>query len=111
MITERIHRVLSRIKGKGGQLPQSALGKAIDYTLTMWPMLTVYLEDGRVKTDNNPVENAIRPNAIGKKTGYSSARPKPDNAAPSSSRSSKPVAVEALIRRLICANCSPACRH
>ena len=40
---------------------------AIDYTLTLWPMLTVYLEDGRVEIDNNPVENAIRPTAIGKK--------------------------------------------
>jgi hypothetical protein len=30
-------------------------------------MLTVYLEDGRVEIDNNPVENAIRPTAIGKK--------------------------------------------
>jgi hypothetical protein len=29
-------------------------------------MLTVYLEDGRVEIDNNPVENAIRPTAIGK---------------------------------------------
>jgi transposase len=67
MIIERIHRALSLIKLKGRQLPQSALGKAIDYTLTMWPMLTVYLEDGRVEIDNNPVENAIRPTAIGKK--------------------------------------------
>jgi transposase len=67
MIIERIHRALSRIKLKGRQLPQSALGKAIDYTLTMWPMLLVYLEDGRIEIDNNPVENAIRPTAIGKK--------------------------------------------
>ena len=43
------------------------MGKAIDYTLTQWRMLTVYLEDGRVEIDNNPVENAIRPTAIGKK--------------------------------------------
>jgi transposase len=28
---------------------------------------TVYLEDGRIEIDNNPVENAIRPTAIGKK--------------------------------------------
>lgn len=67
MIVERIHRALSRIKLKGRQLPQSALGRAIDYTLTMWPMLLVYIEDGRVEIDNNPVENAIRPTAIGKK--------------------------------------------
>jgi transposase len=67
MIIERIHRALSRIKLKGRQLPQSALGKAIDYTLTMWPMLLVYLEDGLIEIDNNRVENAIRPTAIGKK--------------------------------------------
>jgi hypothetical protein len=30
-------------------------------------MLTVYLEDGRVEIDTNPVENAIRPTAIDKK--------------------------------------------
>ena len=67
MITHRIHRALTRIKLKGKHLPQSAMGKAIDYTLTLWPMLLVYLEDGRVEIDNNPVENAIRPTAIGKK--------------------------------------------
>ena len=67
MITERIHKALTRIKLKGQHLPQSAMGKAIDYTLTLWPMLSVYLEDGRVEIDNNPVENAIRPTAIGKK--------------------------------------------
>lgn len=27
----------------------------------------MYLEDGRIEIDNNPVENAIRPTAIGKK--------------------------------------------
>jgi transposase len=67
MITERIHRALTRFKLNRRHLPQSAMGKAIDYTLTMWPMLLVYLEDGRVEIDNNPVENAIRPTAIGKK--------------------------------------------
>ena len=67
MIVDRIHRALSRIKLKRQHLPQSAMGRAIDYTLTMWPMLLVYLEDGRVEIDNNPVENAIRPTAIGKK--------------------------------------------
>ena len=67
MITHRIHRALTRIKLKGKHLPQSAMGKAIDYTLTLWPMLLVYLEDGRVEIDNNPVENAIRPTAIGRK--------------------------------------------
>jgi hypothetical protein len=43
------------------------MGKAIDYILGLWPLLGVYLEDGRVEIDNNLVENAIRPTAIGKK--------------------------------------------
>src|SRR5690606_14426276 len=32
-----------------------------------WPMLTVFAGDGRVEIDNNLVENAIRPTAVGKK--------------------------------------------
>jgi len=67
MIISRIHKSITRLKLSHRHLPQSAMGKAIDDTLTMWPMLTVYLEDGRVEIDNNPVENAIRPTAIGKK--------------------------------------------
>ncbi len=39
----------------------------IAYTLTLWPHLQVYLEDGRAHIDNNQVENAIRPTAVGKK--------------------------------------------
>ena len=31
------------------------------------PGLEVYLEDGRIEIDNNGVENAIRPTALGKK--------------------------------------------
>ena len=43
------------------------MGGAIDYALSQWPTLEVYLDDGRVELDNNLVENAIRPTAIGKK--------------------------------------------
>lgn len=67
MIIERMSKALIRIKQRGRYTPQSAMGKAINYTLTLWPMLQVYLEDGRVEIDNNLVENAIRPTAIGKK--------------------------------------------
>ena len=67
MIVERIHRALTRMKLRSLHLPQSAMGKAIDYTLTLWPLLLAYLEDGRIEIDNNPVENAIRPTAVGKK--------------------------------------------
>lgn len=41
--------------------------RAIDYTLRRWAALSRYATDGRLPIDNNPVENAIRPIAIGKK--------------------------------------------
>ena len=66
-LVKRIERVLIKLKASGRHLPQSPLGKAIDYTLGLWPTLEVYLTDGRVEIDNNLVENAIRPTAIGKK--------------------------------------------
>jgi len=44
-----------------------ALAKAIDYTLRRWPALVRYAESGELPIDNNPVENAIRPIAVGKK--------------------------------------------
>jgi hypothetical protein len=47
--------------------PQGLLGKAITYTQREWSRLVVYLEDGRLAIDNNIVENAIRPFAIGRK--------------------------------------------
>ena len=49
------------------QLPQSNFGKAIHYTLERWDALNLYLEHSRLEIDNNLVENAIRPTAIGKK--------------------------------------------
>ena len=41
--------------------------KAIDYSLRRWTALTLYATDGVLPIDNNPVENIIRPIAIGKK--------------------------------------------
>ncbi len=49
MITERIHRALTHMKLSPLHLPQSAMGKAIDYTLALWPMLLVYLDGGRIE--------------------------------------------------------------
>jgi hypothetical protein len=43
------------------------MGQATDYALSQWSTLEVYLDDGRVEIDNNLVENAIRPTALGKK--------------------------------------------
>jgi transposase len=66
-IVERIKRVLVRLKSSRQHLPQSLLGRAMDYALGQWPTLEVFLKDGRIEIDNNLVENAIRPTAIGKK--------------------------------------------
>lgn len=66
-IVERIHRALVRFKTQGRFLPKSLIGQAIDYALGHWAALLVYLGDGRVEIDNNLVENAIRPTAVGKK--------------------------------------------
>ncbi|MFW5822845.1 MAG: IS66 family transposase, partial [Tangfeifania sp.] len=48
-------------------LPQSAIGKAFNYTLNLWPRLKRYVEDGRFQIDNNLIENSIRPVALGRK--------------------------------------------
>ena len=48
-------------------LPSSALGKAISYAAQQWPNLERYLEDGRLRIDNNDVENEIRPLTLGRK--------------------------------------------
>jgi transposase len=66
-VIARLERALVRLKSTGRYLPQSLLGTAIDYALGQWATLSVYLDDGRVEIDNNLVENAIRPTAIGKK--------------------------------------------
>lgn len=50
-------------------LPASPLGIALRYTQSRWEGLTRFAEPGneRFEIDNNPVENGIRPSAIGKK--------------------------------------------
>lgn len=67
MITERIGKACRRLLGSRRHLPQSHMGKAINYTLNQWAGLQVFLENGQVEIDNNLVENAIRPTAVGKK--------------------------------------------
>ena len=46
---------------------QSALGKAVHYTLGQWPKLIRYIDDGRLRIDNNRGERAIRPFVVGRK--------------------------------------------
>ena len=48
-------------------LPKSQIGKAIRYAMERWDKLSVYLKDGSLHIDNNAIENAIRPIALGRK--------------------------------------------
>jgi transposase len=65
MVIERLGRALKKLLPR--YLPQSLMGQAIGYALNQWPMLEGFLEHGEAEIDNNLVENAIRPTAVGKK--------------------------------------------
>ena len=56
--------------------PKSLLGKALGYARKQWDRLVVYLEDGRLRPDNNLAENAIRPFAVGRKNWLFSGHPR-----------------------------------
>lgn len=47
--------------------PQSAIAKALAYSIKRWDKLSLYVKDGILAIDNNPVERSIRPVAIGRK--------------------------------------------
>ncbi len=48
-------------------LPQSPIGKAIAYALPLWDKMYAYTLHGHLQIDNNAIENAIRPVALGRK--------------------------------------------
>jgi transposase len=48
-------------------LPKSQIGKAMRYAMERWDKLSTYLQDGSLHIDNNAIENAIRPIALGRK--------------------------------------------
>jgi transposase len=52
---------------RAGALPQSALAKACQYTLTLWGRLTRFLEYPGVELSNNVAENSMRPVALGRR--------------------------------------------
>ncbi len=54
--------------GTAGRVSEnSRIGKALKYTFPLLPRLSRYVNDGRLLIDNNLVENAIRPLALGRK--------------------------------------------
>jgi len=55
--------------------PKGLLGKAVNYAIKNWDRLIRYIEDGRLKPDNNLAENAIRPFVLGRKNWLFSGHP------------------------------------
>lgn len=55
--------------------PRGLLGQAIGYALSQWIRLERYIENGCLTIDNNLVENAIRPFAVGRKNWLFSGNP------------------------------------
>jgi transposase len=80
--------------------PGTTTAKAIDYSLKRWIALTRYAETGDLPIDNNPVENCIRPIALGKKIGCLQALNAPVKGLRSYKRCWPPPNLTALIRLL-----------
>ena len=69
---ERAQPLLEVIRGeveaaRDACLPSSALGKAANYTLSLWRKLTRFLEYPELELSNNLAENSMRPVALGRK--------------------------------------------
>lgn len=60
-----LKRVVFKLRERSS--PKLNLGKACGYLLGQWEALRVQVEHGQVRLDNNLIENAVRPSAIGKK--------------------------------------------
>lgn len=60
-----LHRVVLGLRAQA--LPRSLLGKACSYLLDHWEPLVAHQQHSQTRLDNNLVENAIRPSALGKK--------------------------------------------
>ncbi|MCB1069789.1 MAG: IS66 family transposase [Kiritimatiellae bacterium] len=66
-ILTRLKRLFDHLLNSRAHRPQSPTGKALGYALGQWSYLEVFVENGRLEIDNNLVENAIRPTALGRK--------------------------------------------
>lgn len=57
-----VQKLYSRLRGMSSRtLQKDRLGKAINYTLERWNSLTLFLGDGRIDLDTNPVERQFKP--------------------------------------------------
>lgn len=66
-IMDRLKITLDQLHNNPRVLSSSAIGSAVTYALGRWKYQQRYLLDGKVEIDNNLVENAIRPCALGRK--------------------------------------------
>lgn len=65
-ILEQLRLYLLKLKDRW-LLEKHPMTIAINYMLRRYKVFTAYLEDGRYEIDNNPIERAIRPIAIGRR--------------------------------------------
>ena len=66
-IIQEFENWMNSVSASGRFATKSRMGRAMVYTYTLLPRLSRYVLDGRYNIDNNGVENAIRPLAIGRK--------------------------------------------
>jgi len=69
---QQVRPLLDALKPKieaagAAALPASALGKAVHYTLALWPRLTRFLDYPELELSTNLAENSMRPVALGRK--------------------------------------------
>lgn len=69
-LVDKIHAWLTGEEPKARA--ESGMKKAIEYTLKLWPGLTLFLQDVRVPLTNNDVERAIRHAVMGRKNFFGS---------------------------------------
>jgi len=66
-VMKKLKLELDKLHNNPQVLKSSAIGKAVTYALGRWKYQQRYLYDGQLEIDNNLVENAIRPLALGRK--------------------------------------------
>lgn len=68
VLKEKVDFYFAWVKDKYSQVAHnSAIGKALAYSINQEKYLRVFLDNGDVPMDNNPAEQAIRPFTIGRK--------------------------------------------
>jgi len=73
LVIDKLHDWLTKTLPRVA--PKTKLGQALQYLHNQWPALVRYLDDSRYPIDNNAIENAIRPFAIGRKNWLFSKSP------------------------------------